>query len=181
MTICYSFPALADENARVLILGSMPGRASLAAGQYYAHPRNQFWPIIGDLTGTDARAPYDQRVAALLASRIALWDVLQSCARPGSLDADISDEIPNDFVKFFTAHPLITRVFFNGGKAESSFQRHVLPGLEPRLEFTHLPSTSPAHAGMSYAGKLAAWRAVTPPTGDGFEVYNFSTVMLSLV
>ena len=160
MTTCYSFPALADKNARVLILGSMPGRASLDAGQYYAHPRNRFWPIIGDITGTNAQAPYDERVAALLDSGIALWDVLQSCVRPGSLDSDISDEIPNDFAKFFAAHPGITHVFFNGGKAERSFQRRVLPDLQTRLEFTRLPSTSPAHAGMSYADKLGAWRAI---------------------
>ena len=163
MTTCYSFPVFADENSRLIILGSMPGRASLDAGRYYAHPRNQFWPIIGAITGTSAQAPYEERVASLRESGIALWDVLQSCVRPGSLDSDISDEKPNDFVKLFAAYPGITHVFFNGGKAENSFRRHVAPHLETRLEFTRLPSTSPAHAGMSFEKKMAAWQVINPP------------------
>ncbi len=164
MTTCYSFPVFADKDSRLIILGSMPGRASLDAGRYYAHPRNQFWPIIGEITGMDAAAPYDERVAALRKSGIALWDVLQSCVRPGSLDSDISNEIPNDFVKLFAAYPGITHVFLNGGKAESCFKRHVLPHLKTPIEFTRLPSTSPAHAGMNFEKKLAAWRAIEPLT-----------------
>lgn len=156
-----SFPPIARRDARVLVLGSMPGRASLAAGRYYAHPHNAFWRIVGELLGIDARAPYAARVRALKASRIALWDVLHSCVREGSLDARIEEELANDFAAFFRRHRGITHVFFNGAKAEASFRRHVLPGLgAARLRYSRLPSTSPAHAGMPYARKRRAWRAI---------------------
>ena len=166
----YSFPPLADAAARVLVLGSMPGAASLAAGEYYAHRHNAFWRIMAELLGFSPQAPYPDRVAALLAARIAVWDVLQSCTREGSLDARIepASEVANDFAGFFAAHPGITQVFFNGSKAEASFRRHVLPGLTAHgLHFHRLPSTSPAHAARSYAEKRDAWRAVLggPPAG----------------
>jgi hypoxanthine-DNA glycosylase len=99
MTTIYSFPAIADDNARILILGSMPGKASLQAGQYYAHPRNQFWPILGELVGAGPTLNYDARISVLLSANIALWDVLKSCYRSSSLDADIdkASMIANDF------------------------------------------------------------------------------------
>ena len=139
----------------------MPGEASLAAGQYYAHPRNQFWPILGTLLGFEPGIPYAQRVRALAEARIAVWDVLQSCERPGSLDSRIvRDSIePNDFAALFARCRAIRRVCFNGAMAEESFRRHVLPALEVgAMEFVRLPSTSPANASMSTARKLAAWR-----------------------
>ncbi len=158
------FPPLADARARVLVLGSMPGVASLRAQQYYGHPRNAFWPIMGDIFGFDAAAPYAQRVEALLAHRVAVWDVLAACERQGSLDADIdaaSIEV-NDFAGFLAGHPQLRRLCFNGATAQTMFRRHVLPRLAAPLPFdlVRLPSTSPAHAGMRLADKRRAWQAV---------------------
>ena len=158
------FPPIASPDSRVLILGSMPGRASLAAGQYYAHPRNAFWPIMGSLLDFDASRDYPARVDALKVAGIAVWDILDSCHRPGSLDSAIDDGslVANDLAGFLVTHAAIGHVFFNGAKAESCFRRHVTLTLpERRIAFTRLPSTSPAHAGLSFERKLDAWRAVT--------------------
>lgn len=163
MTRVCSFAPIEAAGARLLILGSMPGAASLAAGEYYAHPRNLFWPIMGELVGARPTLPYAQRIARLRGAGIALWDVLASCVRPGSLDSAIDDASvePNDFAGFFAGHPRIGQVFFNGAKAEQVFRRRVL-GLValPPLQLQRLPSTSPAHAGRTLAQKLAAWQAV---------------------
>jgi TDG/mug DNA glycosylase family protein len=157
-----SFPPIANAKARVLILGSMPGKASLAARQYYAHAQNLFWRILGEVTGAAPSLPYAARVRALKSSGIALWDVLESCSREGSLDSAIDDATinVNDFVSFYRAHPRIAQVFFNGAKAEACYRRHVLPllgdGPAP-LHHRRLPSTSPAYASMSRARKQVAW------------------------
>jgi TDG/mug DNA glycosylase family protein len=156
-----SFAPLAHRSARVLILGSMPGVRSLEAGQYYAHPQNAFWRVLGTILGFDAGAPYELRVEALKASNIALWDVLHSCVRPGSLDSAIErgTRVPNDFAAFFRRHPALELVCFNGAEAERSFRIHVARSLEiDGLRYARLPSTSPAHT-MSFADKLTAWRA----------------------
>ncbi len=156
-----SFAPLAHRSARVLVLGSMPGVRSLEAAQYYAHPQNAFWRVMGTVLGFDAEAPYEERVEALKASGVALWDVLHSCVRPGSLDSAIEhgSRVPNDFAAFFRRHPALERICFNGAEAERSFRVHVPPGLEVEgLSYVRLPSTSPAHT-MSYASKLSAWRA----------------------
>ena len=164
MTEVSGFAPVDNPSARALILGSMPGVASLAAGQYYAHPRNAFWRLMGDITGAGPELPYDQRLARLRAHGLALWDVLRSCQRPGSLDADIrpASMVANDFAGFLARHPDIRLIAFNGATAESSFMRHALPALTPalqaRLRLLRLPSTSPAHAGMTYAAKLTVWR-----------------------
>jgi len=105
-----SFPPVATSEARVLILGSMPGIASLTAGQYYAHPRNAFWRIMGKLVGAGPENPYDERLRILKKGGIALWDVLDSCVRPGSLDANISNETPNDFAIFLQV-TLVSRMW----------------------------------------------------------------------
>jgi hypoxanthine-DNA glycosylase len=155
------FAAVAARDARVLILGSMPGAASLAAGRYYAHPRNQFWSIIGTVSGAEPDLPYGRRIAALRGAGIALWDVVASCHRQGSLDTAIERRAlrVNDFAAFLRRHPQVGCVLFNGATAETLFRRHVLPTLEPRaLALARLPSTSPAHAGMKYQRKLAQWR-----------------------
>jgi double-stranded uracil-DNA glycosylase len=160
-----SFSAIANKNCRVLILGSMPGEESLKHKEYYAHKQNQFWHIMEHILDTEfiadkkRKALYKRRVKALLSQKIALWDVLHSCKRRGSLDSDIREEIANDFAEFFASYPRITHVFFNGGKAEKSFQRFVLPSIDKgKIKFKRLPSTSPAHAGMSIAKKKSAWK-----------------------
>ena len=163
-----SFSPVADGNATRLILGSMPGVASLRAGQYYAHPRNLFWRIIGELLGMDPGLSYADRVGALSSAGIALWDVLESCTRAGSLDAAIEKDsvAPNDFATFFARHPRVRRVYFNGTTAEQCYRRRVLPLLpaDPRV-YERLPSTSPAHAALSFEEKLAAWRVVMNGAG----------------
>lgn len=151
------------ECPRILILGSMPGVASLSAQQYYAHSRNVFWPIMGELFGAAPSLPYSERVNVLSCSGVAVWDVLELCTRHGSLDSSIVDSsiVPNDFARLFRDHPTIDRVFFNGAKAESSFLRHVGALVLGRsVPMIRLPSTSPAHASMSFDAKLSAWRAV---------------------
>ena len=148
----------------MLVLGSMPGVESLRRKQYYAHPRNQFWGIVAKLFDTRRVAPYPERARALKAHRVAVWDVLQSCVREGSLDSRIEQEVANDFNAFFRRHPGITHVFFNGAKAEASYLRHVLPAIKRPLRYACLPSTSPAHASLPRERKLAAWRAVLRAT-----------------
>ncbi|MFN2425159.1 MAG: DNA-deoxyinosine glycosylase [Candidatus Binatia bacterium] len=156
-----SFDAVSSPDAHVLILGSMPGAASLAAKRYYAHPRNAFWPIMAELLPLDLSCPYEERLEALRGAGIALWDVLHSCHRDGSLDARIrpDTQVANDFAVFLRAHPLVERVLFNGAKAEQCYRQHVLRyGIGAGLRYERLPSTSPANASWSFARKLAAWR-----------------------
>lgn len=163
MTYIYSFEPIADEHAEILILGSIPGQASLAAGQYYAHHRNAFWIIISNLLQIDPAIPYKSKIQELKSARIALWDVLQSCKRTGSLDSGIATDtlMVNDFQTFFQSHKKIKRVFFNGAKAEACFKRHILRQTAlDYISFTRLPSTSPANATISFAHKLVAWRLI---------------------
>lgn len=155
---------MATAAAKVLIVGSMPGVASLQASRYYAHPRNAFWPIVGAVCGFDPGLDYAARLDALGAAGIALWDVLQSCVREGSLDGDIDPASvePNDFAAFFARHGAIATVLCNGGTAFTAYTRRVAPTLAApfaALPVERLPSTSPAHAGMPFDAKLAAWRA----------------------
>ena len=160
----HSFPPISDTGSRLLILGSMPGKASLRAGQYYAHPQNAFWKIIGTSLQIDQAAPYESRVAALREHGIALWDVLKSCTRESSLDSDVvgSSIVVNGFPEFLRAHPRIDTVCFNGAKAADIYRKHALSGLTELVDLTYhrLPSTSPANASVPYARKVAAWRAV---------------------
>lgn len=164
MSHVHSFAPVLVGDARVLILGSMPGRMSLEQNQYYAHPRNAFWPLMGELFGAGPELAYADRLLRLQGQRIALWDVLKLCTREGSLDSAIveSSIVCNDFAALYASHPRITRVFFNGAKAEATYRRHVTPRLAdaPALHYTRLPSTSPAHASLNHAAKRAAWQAV---------------------
>ena len=165
-----SFPPLADVNVRVLVLGSMPGIASLQAVQYYAHPRNVFWRLMEHLFGIPSDANYSSRLEQLLGQGIGLWDVLQHCRRVGSLDSNIrgNSEIPNDFGGFLARHPHIHSIYFNGRKAEQVFHRKALPlilQLHPQLAnrlsqitLTGLPSTSPAMASLDFSAKLERWQ-----------------------
>ena len=163
MTRITGFPPIANSKSRVLVLGSMPSEASLAANQYYAFRQNQFWRIAGAILGFEPDATYARRKAALKKSGIAVWDVVQSCVRKGSLDSAIREDSirVNDFAAFLAAHPGIRRVCFNGRKAESAWRRRVEPTLPKtrKLEYRLLPSTSPAHAVMGYRSKLREWRS----------------------
>lgn len=163
LTEVNGFPPLAQPTARVLILGSMPGKASLVAEQYYAHPRNAFWQILGELVGAHPALAYPERCQVLTSKGIAVWDVLKSCQRPGSLDADIvkSSIKANDFAKFFASHAQLKYVYFNGATAAQSFHRHVAAVIDvSHVQCLRLPSTSPAHAGLNYLQKLQAWRII---------------------
>ena len=172
-----SFPPLEGPRARLLILGSMPGTASLEAARYYAHPRNAFWPIVMALLereepsaaapgrrGSAVRLPgYDERVRRLLAAGVALWDVLAECVRPGSLDAAIrrDSERANDLPALCERHPELALIAFNGQTAAKLFERHVgerVRARRPDLRCVTLPSTSPAHASLTLADKHVRWR-----------------------
>lgn len=159
------FPAIARRNATTLILGSLPGRRSLEMQQYYAHPYNAFWKLIAAIFDADGELSYTRRVRVLTGNRIALWDVLAAATRPGSLDSSIvhAGALANDFARFFRRHPHVRRVFFNGRKAEELYRRFVLPMLGPEfaaIRYECLPSSSPAHAGMTFAKKLDTWRRI---------------------
>ena len=158
------FPPISRPDARVLILGSMPGIESLARQQYYAHARNGFWPILTALLKIED-TEYADRVLQVQRRRIAIWDVLQACFRAGSMDSAIDEDsvVTNDFQGFLEAHPQLRRICFNGARAESIYRRHVLPILSPpaaALPLQRLPSTSPAHAGMTLEQKKMAWRVI---------------------
>jgi hypoxanthine-DNA glycosylase len=162
MAAVNSFAPIEADSARVLILGSMPGVASLSAYQYYAHPQNAFWKIMEEILGISATADYKKRVEGLKHSNIALWDVLESCVRPGSLDTaiDMSSAKVNDIKALLQRHPEINVICFNGGIAEKIFKKRVLPLLGNfSVKYIRLPSTSPAHASMSFENKVMAWRA----------------------
>lgn len=156
-----SFDAFARPDATRLILGSMPGVESLRQQQYYAYKHNCFWRIMGELFSFDYRIEYEERIKHLFKNRIALWDTVQCCIRPGSLDSDIKHARPNDFETLFEKCPDITRVFFNGQTAYKLFIKHQKKMSLPKLELIPLPSTSPANASWPYEQKLQAWKVVS--------------------
>lgn len=156
------FPPLCGPDARVLVLGSLPGQASLAAGRYYAQAQNAFWRIMGALLDAGPELAYAERVARLERASLAVWDVLAAGQRAGSLDSAIvrSTAVVNDFRSLFRRHPTIGLVCFNGRTAEHLYRKRVLPDLPARareIPLHLLPSTSPAHAGMPFAAKLERW------------------------
>lgn len=156
MPVCFS--AVADEQTTRMIIGSMPGVASLNAGQYYAHPRNAFWKIIAELF--EAPYPFDSyedKLSLLLKNRIGLWDVFASCERDGSLDSDIKNATVNDFETFLKNHPKVKILYFNGNTAYKNFIKSFKTN---NLTLIPLPSTSPANARLTYADKIKAWEAV---------------------
>ena len=157
------FPPIADAAARLLVLGSLPGQASLAAREYYAQPHNAFWRIMGALFDAGPERPYEERAARLLRNGIALWDVCRSARRAGSLDASIelASVVSNDFAGFLDLHPHLAAICCNGATAHRLYLRKVRPGLPPRqqsLPLHVLPSTSPAHAALRFEQKLDRWR-----------------------
>jgi hypoxanthine-DNA glycosylase len=170
-TLTAGFPPILGANASVLILGSLPSRKSIERNQYYGHPRNAFWPVMGALFGAAPALPYETRVQILTDCRVAVWDVLAASIRPGSMDASIDADsaTPNDFAALFAARPGIRAVFFNGQAAAKLFARLVAPTLENgsnRRKYQALPSTSPAHAAMRIEQKIEAWRCVATAAND---------------
>ena len=162
------FAPVLGSQPRVLILGSLPGRVSITAQQYYAQPRNAFWPIMRELFDAGPELAYAERTRRLHQHGIALWDVLRAAQRPGSLDADIvrGSEQCNDIGALLAISPTIKRICFNGATATRLFERHVLQGSAAatgELKLVRLPSTSPAHAAMPFAEKLAAWQRALRP------------------
>ncbi len=144
----------------MLILGSFPSTASLAAQQYYAHPQNQFWRILGAVIGRPLKEmDYADRIAAVEAAGIAIWDVFASCERAGSLDTAIREATPNDLGALRKSAPALRRICFNGRMAARRIREVEALGYEAMV----LPSTSPAHAGMTFEEKLARWRAALQP------------------
>ncbi len=153
-----SFAPIIDEKSRILILGSMPGIESLRKQEYYGHPRNQFWKIIYELFGEPLDGNYERKVTFLKSKGIALWDVIETCSREGSLDSNIKEEKVNDFTRLFKEYPKIKHVFFNGLKAYDTFKKKV--GFDfPEMTFIRLGSTSPAHA-KKFADKFKEWMII---------------------
>ncbi|KAB0578096.1 DNA-deoxyinosine glycosylase [Ideonella dechloratans] len=156
------FPPVADAGTRLLVLGSFPSVASLQAQQYYAHPRNQFWPLLSALFGLDLKAmPYAERVAAVQARGLGIWDVYAACEREGSLDSAIAQASYNDFASLIARLPQLRGIAHNGG--ESARARRFTASFG--LPAYRLPSTSPANASWSFERKLAAWREVFAQCG----------------
>ena len=153
-----SFPPIADPRARVLVLGTLPGEESLRRGEYYAHPRNLFWPIVFALFDSTPATDYAERLAFVMARRIALWDVCELGEREASADSTIRREQPNAIDRLLDAHPLIRAVAFNGSGARRLYDRHFARRSD--LAYLALPSTSPAHARLDFAAKLARWTAL---------------------
>jgi len=154
-----SFPAIADARTRLLVLGSLPGERSLAERRYYAHPQNQFWPLMSAVVERDLVAlPYPDRLAALLETRVGLWDVIATARRTGSGDAEIRDHAPNDLAMLAAELPALRAVAFNGGKAHAIGVRQ-LGDAAPGVARIALPSSSPLHT-VGLAAKLPAWLAM---------------------
>ena len=160
-----SFPPIADARARVLVLGTLPGEESLRRREYYAHPRNLFWPIVFALFGAAEIAVYAERLAFVATHRIALWDVCEIGEREASADSTIRLERPNAIDRLLDAHSQIRAVFFNGTGARRLYDRHF--ARRGTLAYLALPSTSPAHARIDFAGKLARWMALREVLQEG--------------
>jgi hypoxanthine-DNA glycosylase len=157
-----SFPPIANQSSKVVVLGTLPSRASLIKNEYYGNPRNDFWRIVDSLFGCDlSQAPYGQRTGNLLVHRVALWDVLRQGRRTGSSDGTIVEPEANDFRSFLDQHPGITHLAFNGKKSYLLFRRLVCDNgyIRPVHGLILLPSTSSAHA-MPFDEKLRKWEVI---------------------
>lgn len=163
MAECKSFKPQITKASRILILGSMPGVKSLEALEYYAHPYNRFWKVMGHFCGADLYGEtYDTRIKTLLKCGFALWDVIGFCKREGSLDSAITDEVPNDILGLLEEYPNIETICLNGGKAYSAFKKHFPELLKSRkYKIYDLPSTSPANARFRLEGLIREWGKIT--------------------
>ena len=156
---CVGLSPSVDQRSEILVLGSMPGAASLAAQEYYAHPSNRFWPLMARLLDEpEVPADYPKRLDMLLRHHIALWDAIDTCDRVGSLDSDIRNAKANDFTAFLKKWPSIRTIGLNGGKAYATFAKSNQPLLSrPDLRILKLPSTSPANARWRMENLFEAW------------------------
>ncbi|MGO4771861.1 DNA-deoxyinosine glycosylase [Flavobacterium sp. W22_SRS_FK3] len=154
----FSFAPISTADAKILILGTMPGTKSLDIQQYYGHPQNNFWRFMFEILNEDFSKDYETRKALLLQNKIALWDVLQYCDRIGSLDSAIKNEIANDFEQYLEQHPHIKTIIFNGQKAAVFFKKYV--SVTTKYNLITLPSTSPANASKSFNSKLNEWKVI---------------------
>jgi hypoxanthine-DNA glycosylase len=157
MLMLHSFPPIIDDNSRVLILGSMPGEVSLQKQQYYAHPQNRFWTFVYGIFAAQPDNDYPAKKAFLLSHHIALWDVVESCQRSGSLDSKIINPTNNDFNRLLIQYPAIKTILFNGRKAAQLFSKYAYEIQKPEIQLIILPSSSPANASINQKEKLAAW------------------------
>lgn len=161
-------PPVSAPGIHTLVLGSLPSRLSIERQEYYGNPQNAFWRIMAELAGFDSQLPYAERESRLLAAGVGLWDVLASSVRPGSLDAniDLKTARPNDLVAFLDGHRKLRRIAFNGRKARQIFDKELSGSVEAErrgIGLLDLPSTSPAHAALSFDGKLNQWSALFAP------------------
>jgi hypoxanthine-DNA glycosylase len=163
----FGLDPVADDSARILILGSMPGEESLARCEYYGHPRNQFWRLVYSVFGEECDPSYRSRIAFIKQKCIALWDATESCDRQGSADARKRNVRPNNLRFFLSSHPGIKAVFFNGEMAYRLYKKYLLPGSGSAPLCVVLPSTSPANARMSIESKLKEWRVVREHLENG--------------
>lgn len=152
----FGFPPVYREDARLLILGSMPSVESLHQSFYYAHPRNCFWPMLAQILNEEKPGSIEEKKAMLIRHRIALWDTVHSCLREGSLDSAIRSARPNDFQTLYQSCPDLRTVIFNGVAAQQLYQR-LVSRQDARFRFLRMPSTSPAYT-LKYENKLSAWQ-----------------------
>ncbi len=153
-----SFPPIINENSKILILGSIPGVKSLEMQQYYAHPQNKFWKIICEIFNEEFTTNYQQRIEILEKHHIALWDVIDTCERKGSLDSEIRNEEANKIEELLQNFPNIKAIFCNGQKSHKNLQKILEKKF--RMPIIVLPSTSPAYAGLKYEEKLLSWQEI---------------------
>lgn len=160
MSECESFNPIIDNESKILILGSMPGRKSLELQQYYAHPQNRFWRLLAQLLEEGVPQNYQEKQNMLLRQHIALWDTLAYCEREGSLDNDIKNEQPNAILPLLAEHKQLRAVFCNGGKAAAAFKKYFAKDLPAGVAVYYLHSTSPANARMSLEALAAEWQVI---------------------
>lgn len=154
-----SFAPIIDNNTKILILGSIPGKQSLEKQEYYANPRNTFWKILFSLHNENIEEEYNKKTEFLKEKRIGLWDVIKHCHREGSLDSNIKNEEPNDFTTLFKEYPNIEYVLFNGAKAYDVFRKRVGFDISDKITFNKLTSTSPANT-ITFERKMNEWKII---------------------
>ena len=155
-----SFEPVIDDDSRVLILGSMPGKISLEKGQYYAHPLNKFWILVYSNFVIQPHLTYEDRISFLKTRKIALWDVINKCERSGSSDSKITNPVKNDFEKLLIQHPNLKYILFNGKTADKLFKNNICNKIRTDVAFITLPSSSPANASVSLNQKLEKWGVI---------------------